>query len=150
MVRYLFTPGNAPASIGMAQQNPLCSLSRSVGTNPLPGITGLNTGLQPAAWRAQIPQDWRWACAFPATCAARALGGSRASRAEACPGGPKYPSVQKIPKRECDFCYSPGAKQVHGCWKITPHVPSECPALKLKQREQVKTQRPVTLKVGPF
>ena len=32
----------------MAQQNPLDSLFGSVGTNPLAGVTGLNTGLQSA------------------------------------------------------------------------------------------------------
>ena len=32
--------------LGMAQQGPLDSLFGSVGTNPLAGIAGLNTGLQ--------------------------------------------------------------------------------------------------------
>ena len=34
--------------LGMVQQTPLDSLFGSVGTNPLAGITGLNTGLQSA------------------------------------------------------------------------------------------------------
>ena len=37
------------AGLGMAHQDPLGSLFGSVGTNPLAGITGLNTGLQSAS-----------------------------------------------------------------------------------------------------
>ena len=47
--------------------------------------------------RARIPLGWRWEFALPAPRGARALGGGRVSRAEACPWGPiaKYRSVPK-------------------------------------------------------
>ena len=39
---------SAIAGLGVTQPNPLDSLFGSVGTNPLAGIAGLNTGLQTA------------------------------------------------------------------------------------------------------